>query len=225
MSGEIQGGEGQERPRSNPSSLYMMMTMLMLFVLIIPGLRTALGIGAGIVLEPIFAFNYAYPLYTLLATGILVTLINTFSRHYFADWIEMERMRVKTSAFNKVYREAVRKQDMNKIEKLKKMQMQNMAEQMEVQGRMMKATTFTMIIVIAIFSWLWIFLSDKVDYTLVAIPWSNSVNLLKVSFLFPNWLLIYSALTMPLAWVVTYIFKFLEFRRKLESYQEEGAVQ
>ena len=224
MNGENEAGAAQERPASNPGSIYMLMTMLMLFILFIPGLRTAMGQGAGILLEPIFAFDYRYPLYTLLATGILVTLINTLSRHYFADWIEMERMRVKMSAFNKVYREAVRKQDMAKIEKLKKMQVKHMSEQMEVQGRTMKATSFTMLIVIAIFTWLWLFLSDRVSYTLVAIPWSNQVDLTRVAFLFPNWLLIYSALTMPLAWVVTYIFKFLEFRRKLES-EEEEAVQ
>ncbi len=216
----------EERPKSNPGNVYMIMTMIMLLILFVPGLRTALGEGAGILLEPIFAFDYRYPLYTLLAAGILVTLINTLSRHYFADWIEIERMRVKMNAFNKVYREAVRKQDMAKIEKLKKLQVKYMAENMEVQGRTMKATTFTMLIVIAIFSWLWIFLSSRVDYLLVAIPWSNQVVLTKVSFMFPNWLLIYSALTMPLAWVVTYIFKFLEFRRVLESeYKEEEAVQ
>jgi len=108
--------------QSSMSSLYMMITLLMFMILFIPSLREALGIAAGFVLEPLFAFNYNYPLYTFLATGILVTLINTWARHHYTDWISMARMQAKMKAFNKVYREAVRKQDVNQIEKLKKIQ-------------------------------------------------------------------------------------------------------
>ncbi len=212
------------KQQSTMSGMYMVFTFLMLMILFIPSLRTGLGYLAGLIFEPLFSFGYGYPLYTLLATGIVVTLINTWSRHYFTDWVKMAKMQKKMSAFNKVYREALKKQDMNRLEKLKKLQTKYMAENMEIQGNTMKATMSTMFIVIAIFTWLWLFLQTKVTYTLVAIPWSNQIELTMVQYLFPNWLLIYSALTMPLAWVVTYIFKFFEFRKKLEELPS-GAVE
>ncbi len=217
--------DGQESvvPRqSGMSGMYMMFTFLMLMILFIPSLRYALGNIAGIVLEPVFSFNYQYPLYTFLATGILVTLINTWARHHFTDWINMARIQVKMKAFNKVYREAMQKQDLNKLEKLKKLQAKYMTENMAIQSNSMKATMFTMFIVISIFTWLWLFLQSKVSYTLIAIPWSNVIELNRVQYLFPNWLLIYSALTMPLSWVVTYIFKFYEFRKKLSELPSEA---
>ncbi len=216
------------KTQSSMSGMYMMFTFLMLMILFIPSLRYALGNVAGIVLEPLFSFDYMYPLYTFLATGILVTLINTWARHHFTDWINMARIQTKMKAFNKVYREAMQKQDLNKLEKLKKLQTKYMAENMSIQSNSMKATMFTMFIVIAIFTWLWLFLQAKVSYTLIAIPWSNVIELNKVQYLFPNWLLIYSALTMPLSWVVTYIFKFFEFRKRLEKLGVEpvsGAVE
>jgi len=210
------------KQQSTMSGMYMFFTFLMLMILFIPSLRTSLGYIAGLIFEPLFSFGYMYPLYTLLATGIVVTLINTWSRHYFTDWVKMARMQKKMSAFNKVYREALKKQDMNRLDKLKKLQTKYMAENMEIQGNTMKATMFTMFIVIAIFTWLWLFLQTKVTYTLIAIPWSNQIELTMVQYLFPNWLLVYSALTMPLAWVVTYIFKFFEFRKKLEELPSEA---
>ena len=179
------------KQQSTMSGMYMVFTFLMLMILFIPGLRTSLGYVAGLIFEPLFSFGYMYPLYTLLATGIVVTLINTWSRHYFTDWVKMARMQKKMSAFNKVYREALKKQDMNKLDKLKKLQTKYMAENMEIQGNTMKATMFTMFIVIAIFTWLWLFLQTKVTYTLIAIPWSNQIELTLVNYRFPNWLLVF----------------------------------
>ncbi len=221
--------EPQEAPQQMPvrpkqsgmSGLYMTITLLLFIILFIPSLREALGTAAGYVLEPLFSFNYNYPLYTFLATGILVTLINTWARHHYTDWIKMARMQAKMKAFNKVYREAVRNQDTNQIEKLKKIQTQNMAENMEVQSNSMKATMFTIFIVIAIFTWLWVFLQTKTHYTLLAIPWSNAIELNRTQYLFPNWLLIYSGFTLPLSWVVTYIFKYMEFRKKIKEFPAE----
>ena len=207
------------RPRqSGMSSLYMMITLFMFFILFIPSLREALGTAVGYVLGPLFSFNYNYPLYTFLATGILVTLINTWAMHYYTDWVKMARIQAKMKAFNKVYREAVRNRDTNQIEKLKKFQTQYMAENMEAQSNSMKATMFTMLLVIAIFTWLWVFLQTKTHYTLLAIPWSNAIELNRTLYLFPNWLLIYSGFTLPLSWVVRYMFKYMEFRKKIKEF-------
>ncbi len=204
--------------------MYFMIFFLLMMVLFIPGLRTALGVAAGFVLNPLFSFGGKYPIYTILASGFVLTLINVWARHHYTDWIKMARVQAKMKAFNKVYREAMMKQDMAKMEKLKKLQTQYMAESMESQSQMMKATTITFLIVIAIFSWLWIFMQGIASYTLMAVPWSFAVDM-NQSLIFPYWLWIYSAVTMPLAWVVQYIFKYFEFRKKLEEEYPEEVVE
>ncbi len=203
--------------KSSTMQLYLLFMMLFMIVIFVPQLRFALGNAAGIILTPLFSFNYRYPLYTMLSTGVLVTLINSAAAHHYTDWIKMAKNQARMRAFNEVYREAIRKQDMAKIEKLKKLQLKFSAEGMEMQSQTMKATMITWLFVIAIFTWLWLFMQYSIPYTYVAIPWSHAVDLNHVGYWFPNWLLIYSAFTMPLAWVVRYIFKYFEFKKKLEE--------
>ncbi len=223
MSDESGAPQAPAQAPNAGSSMYMMVMLLMMLILFIPDLRYALGQAAGVIFTPLFSFHGRYPLYTILATGVVLTLINVWARHHFADWIQMARIQAKMKAFNKVYREAVTKQDMAKIEKLKVLQTKYMAESMESQSRMMKSTTITMIIVIAIFTWLWTFMQYIATYTYMAVPWNFAVDM-NSSFIFPAWLWIYSSVTMPLAWVVQYIFKYFEFSRKLRDYDESGRI-
>ncbi len=218
MSEEVQQ---QPQMRSSTMQMYFLFMILFMVVIFIPQLRFALGNAAGIILTPLFSFNYKYPLYTLLAAGILVTIINSAAAHHYTDWIKMAKNQARMRAFNQVYREALRKQDMAKLEKLKKLQLRFSAESMEMQSQSMKATLITWLFVIAIFTWLWLFMQYSIPYTYLAIPWSHAVDLNRVSYWFPNWLLIYSAFTMPLAWVVRYIFKYFEFRKKLMAMESQ----
>ncbi len=224
MSDENGAGTGAPPSTANPgSTMYMFVMLLMMLILFIPDLRMALGQAAGVVFTPLFSFNGRYPLYTILATGVVLTLINVWARHHFADWIQMARIQAKMKEFNKVYKEAVMKQDSAKLEKLKVLQTKYMSESMESQSKMMKSTTITLIIVIAIFTWLWTFMQYIALYTYMAVPWNFSVNM-NSSFIFPAWLWIYSSVTMPLAWVVQYLFKYYEFSRKLRDYEESGKL-
>ncbi len=216
--------EPQQQMASSSSSMYFLFFMLLMIIMFIPEVRISLGILAGYVFNPLFSFGGRYPIYTILATGFILTLINVWARHHFTDWVKMARSQAKMKAFNKVYREAVMKKDMAKIEKLKKIQMQYMAESMETQSQMMKATMITLLLVIAIFTWLWTFMQYIAVYTYMAVPWNFQADMNSV-FIFPSWLWIYSAVTMPLAWVVQYIFKYFEFRRKLEEMEEVPAME
>jgi len=210
--------------KSSMTSIYFMVFFLLMIILFIPGIRTALGVAAGVIFNPLFAFNGQYPLYTILSTGVVLTLINVWARHHYTDWIKMAKSQAKMKAFNQVYREAMRKQDLAKIEKLKKKQMEYMSESMETQSQMMKATMITLLIVIAIFTWLWTFMQYIASYTYMAVPWSFNVDM-NSSFLFPWWLWLYSGITMPLAWVVQYIFKYFEFTKKLEELGEHEEIE
>ena len=208
-------------PQTSSTSMYFLFFFLLMMILFIPELRMGLGAAAGLVFNPLFSFGNNYPIYTILTTGIVLTLINTWARHHYTDWIKMAKTQRKMKAFNKVYREALLKRDENKVEKLKKMQMKYMSESMEAQSQMMKATMITLLIVIAIFTWLWTFLEYDANYTYISVPWAFKVDLNQMIMIFPAWLVLYSAITMPLAWVVQYMFKYFEFKKKLLSMGEE----
>ena len=209
------------KQNSSASSVYLLFMLLFMVIMFIPQLRLSLGIAAGYVFTPLFSFGGRYPIYTILSTGVVLTLINVWARHHFTDWIQMAKIQNKMKAFNKVYREAVMKQNAAKIAKLKKLQTKYMAESMDSQSRMMKSTMITLLIVIAIFTWLWTFMQYIAMYTYMAVPWDFTVNM-NSSMIFPSWLWMYSAITMPLAWIVQYIFKYFEFKKRLEEDKQKS---
>ncbi len=222
----MNGENIKAQPQAPQSSMgiYFFLFFILLMILFIPSLRDGLGYAAGIVFNPLFAFNYIYPLYTILATGIVLTLINVWARHHYTDWIEMAKIQEKMRAFNKFYRkayqDAITKNNPARLDKLKKLQMKYAGESMKVQSSTMKATSITLIIVIAIFTWLWWFMGSEAKYTYIAVPWNFTVDMNSMFLIFPAWLWIYSIITMPLAWAVQYIFKYFEFRKRLHI--EEG---
>ena len=222
MSGE--NIENQAQAQQSSMGIYFFLFFLLLMILFIPSLRDGLGEAAGLLFDPLFSFGGIYPLYTILSTGIVLTLINVWARHHYTDWIEMAKVQGKMRAFNKFYREAYRdaitKNNPARLEKLKKLQMKYTSDSMKVQSNTMKATSITLIIVIAIFTWLWWFMQNEATYTYIAVPWNPVVDMNSMFLIFPVWLWIYSAITMPLAWVVQYIFKYFEFSKKLRV--EEG---
>ncbi len=209
----------------SPMGMYFFFFLLFFMILFIPSLRIALGIAAGFIFNPLFSFGGYYPLYTILATGVVLTLINVWARHHYTDWIQMAKVQEKMRAFNKfyrkAYREAMEKNNPARLEKLRKLQIKYAAESMSVQSNTMKATMITLFIVIAIFTWLWTFMQYQANYTYIAVPWSSLVDMNDMFLIFPVWLWLYSAITMPLAWVVQYIFKYFEFKKRLAAGGEE----
>ena len=222
MNDQTQMPEDQRVQTAQIGNYYFLFLMLFLMIMIFPEFRMALGYAAGLVFNPLFYFDGRHPIYTLLGTGLILTLINTWARHHFTDWIMMAKVQQRSRALNAVMRDALRKQDMDKIEKLRKVQLKYASETMQMQAGTMKATTLTMFIAISIFTWLWMFVSTEAHYTYVAIPWAQAVELNTMVGFFPSWILLYSAFTMPLAWVIQYIFKIFEFRKKLEEIDEES---
>ena len=55
------------------STMYFIFMMLFMLIMFIPELRISLGIAAGFVFTPLFSFGGRYPIYTILATGVVLT--------------------------------------------------------------------------------------------------------------------------------------------------------
>jgi hypothetical protein len=102
--------------------------------------------------------------------------------------------------------------DTAKIDKMQKLQMEMMPEQMAMQGAMMKPMMFTMIFIIGIFSWMADTVIDfRVDY--VSLPWQPMWGFEnRIMWIFPAWIATYITMSAPLGRVVDRHLKLLRYR-------------
>jgi uncharacterized membrane protein (DUF106 family) len=215
--------EAEQRPASGGVSRFIMMFMIMLTLLIIlnPEMRSALGNGMAVVMNPIIGFNGAYPLMTLLFAGMITSTISILGRHFFVDWVEMARNQKVMTAFNKERREAMMTQNTVKLRRLNEMSPEIMQKGMSQSMNQLKPMAFTMIIIIIIFSWLYSFIGNYAVDPKFSVPWEFNSFLTAVTVL-PHWVMVYALISIPFGQVVTRLLKYFSFKKKL---REKGVLE
>jgi uncharacterized membrane protein (DUF106 family) len=90
---------------------------------------------------------------------------------------------------------------------------------MDMSTTQMKLMPMTMIIVIPIFAWLDVWMNGFTTIPVVNIPWAMSVPLYGVNgtTLLPNWILMYSLISIPFGQVLMRALRYFEFRKKLRE--------
>ena len=202
------------------SGMFIMMFM-MLFMLIIamdPTLRTGIGTMAGFALDPVLGFNGSVPIWTILLAALIVSLISAVVRQFVVDWEAVAKFQKKNAYIAKLSSAAFKKRDMAKIEKISALRRDMMGESMEVQSSQMKPTAVTGILFFAILMWMWLFMAG-VPHAYMSIPWADSLMVaLNVSqYLFPNWMLFYSLLSIVLGQILGRVLKLAYFSRQLRK--------
>ena len=139
-------------------------------------------------------------------------VVNTIIRSFFLDPIRQAHYSHRSRQIGQKTREARIARDMATTEKMQKLQMQMMPEQMAMQAAMMKPMMFTMIFIIAIFSWMATSTeSFRVDY--VSTPWSATWNFEnKVFWIFPAWIATYISMSAPLGRIVDRHIKLVRYK-------------
>ena len=222
MNGETDDGarrdENAEQTAAPPRgpNYMLLFLIMMLSIMIFPELRTALGLAMHAVLFPLIGFDYMYPLLTIMLAGLFMTLVNVVVRHFLTDWLAMAEMQHKFRYLGTLLREARLSGDEKKMERVIKMQRELAPEQMEHQNRMMRPMVATFLIVIAVFTWLWMFISNAPDPT-VRLPWGAVVDMRDMFLIFPMWVVIYSLVSIPVMVLVQSGLKWMYFRRLLEE--------
>jgi len=205
------------RPFSWSRTVTIFMVLLTLMVLIDPNLSRGLGLATAAALNPLFGFGGRYPVVTIFFAAMLTTGISTLLRHFFSDWIKLARFQKQQSAISKASMEALRRGNMNKVQKLRETGTKLRADNMSVQFQPLKTMAFTFLLFILVFSWLNEFMSGQVSSEgtmLYAVPWQFQTSLF-ASYLFASWLLLYMLFNIFLSQFFTRILKFFSFRRKL----------
>lgn len=211
-----------ETPTGNPQASQQMLMLLLflgvMMILFIEEARIALGVAAGLVLEPLIGFDGHFPVVTLFLAGAAPLVISVVLRHYMTDWTAQARMTEVNRALGKEIREAMAKRNMARMKKLNELRSEVMKDFQPIMMAQMKPTAFTMLLFIVVFSWLATYMGELAVPT-VAVPWAVNVNLNAATVL-PHWILLYSTLTLPLSFVLSRVLKYLTFTQKLEGMEQ-----
>jgi len=177
----------------------MLLTMmLMLFVMIDPALSAALGAGMSFVLNPTIGFGGHLPVISVFFAGALTGVLSTGLRHWSSDYIALERGRLMQKSFQRELGDARLKRDVDRAERLKRAQPFVMSQTMEANYATMRPAIGTMVVALAVFGWLNVFLTRNVQVTSISLPWAASWPL-HGSFGFPYWVLLYMVMSLPLS--------------------------
>lgn len=208
-------------PRQGAGSLGLIFLLpIMMLVVLDPTIRNALGSAVGGVFTPVFGFGGLFPLWTLFITSIVLVIFTTVVRHFFTDWVAMGRQKHTSSWVQKQYREVRLKGNVTKMKRLNEYQADMMKQSSDQMGSQMKTTMVTIVVAMAIFLWLGVFMYDGTVSNYFSLPWAVSFNYLTPGpfiHVMPSWILLYSLLSIPLGQVLAAVLKIYSFRRKLDT--------
>lgn len=219
------GGRPGASPMANPSNslLLLMIMFFAMTVLFTPEIRFAIGTALNYALFPVIGFGGTLPVITLLIAGMMMILISTVLRHFFVDWVEMARSQKIVTAFRKELTKARLENNTYKQKKLMDIQPQIMSKSMSGMQTQMKLMPITMLVIIPVFAWLFVFVTEHIATTTISVPWGPVTDLLG-SNIFPNWILLYSLLTIPFGQVLTRVLKYFSFKKRLKELESGKGV-
>jgi uncharacterized membrane protein (DUF106 family) len=222
-SGAATAGGKTQSSKSLANFATLFFVMIAVLVLFDQNIRTALGEAVGYVFQPLFGFNYEYAVLTLMITGFIMAALTIIVRHFFTDYVEQAENQKIVSAFNKELQKARLENNTYKVKKLTELQPEILQKSMKASSTQLKLMPVTLIIVIPIFAWLAVFMG-QVHSPLIAVPWSYDVNLTANTLFFPNWVLLYSLISIPLGQILARSLRYYDFRKRLREIEAEGTA-
>jgi len=208
-----------------------MFTTLLLFVAVFfvfsnQALYGAIGRGMDRVLGPVLGFGGAYPVFSIMLGGTLLVLLTTLVRHFTTDWLEMAKAQNTMRHFQKELQKARKENNTYRLKKLQDRQMDILQMQQQAQARQMRTMPLTMVVVVPLFAWMGLFIS-RLDYWFFTTPWNEAVDMFRTngvvfgSSVFPHWILLYMALSIPLGALAQKAMKYLSWRERWQRRHPE----
>ncbi|MDP6155590.1 MAG: EMC3/TMCO1 family protein [Candidatus Thermoplasmatota archaeon] len=222
-----------ETPRGTPDMckgpsgfILIFLGFITVFIMFNMELRMQLAGWIGYVLTPLIGFDYNYPVITFLLAGMILVAISSTIRHFQTDWIEMAKNQKQIKTINKALKEAKMSGDTEKERKITVYQQQMMSMQQNMMFTNMKMMVYTMLIAIAIFTWIWADFIEGLDVATLSVPWNLDMGMLKkvtlcCYFPFPKWILVYMLISFPLGMGIQHALKRYTFLKKLNEARKE----
>lgn len=205
--------------------IYMMVSIVTLIVIFNETIRNYIGVGMSVVLLPTLGFHYQLPIFTIIVVAIVIGLITSIPRYFFTDWIQMGRIQNRMRAFNKVYSQAMRSQQKDKVQKMQKMRMEMSIEQSQLSMNQMKPLMVLTIFTLLLFAWIYYFVI-RVPYQIIAFPWDYNVNIATAHlWTFPYWFIADILATSAFGYLATSIIKYFDFSHKLRKAEKSESYE
>ncbi len=205
--------------------LYTFLFLLGILMLFETGTRYGVAQAVGYALGPLIGFGGHRPLLTMFCAAAFEMVLTALAYNYTTDWILAARVQKWSAALRKVQMAAMRSGKKDRIEALKEHQATLAKMSTDVSFAQLKGMAITWFLVIAIYSWVFLFLADPTGYhtvvsacasgnncsTVMVNIGTNSFNLLG-DLIGPiqAWFVVFSLYTVPLS---------LIFRRLLKHYK------
>jgi len=186
--------------------------MLMLLIMADPSISLAMGTGMGLLLNPTIGFGGHLPVLSILCAGLLTGLISTGLRHWSTDYIALERGRVLQRTFQKEMMDARVKRDDEKVARMRRAQPFMMSHTMSAQYATMKPAVGTMVIALAVYGWMNLFLRTgpgHVHTSSISLPWTAAWALPPGSL---QMMFLYAIMSLPVTLVASHALKLWRFR-------------
>ena len=215
---------GANKPQSS-QMIFMLISLFMMIALFLEPVRNFFGKIVGFVLEPIIGFNGEHIVVTLMLAGMLMIGLSTIVRSLLTDTMKQAKNQNEMKAFNAELRKARIENNLYKIKKLTEQQQAMMAKSMESSMKMMKTMPITMLIVMPIISWIWIFLyalhEKDPSLVFIKVPWADAVDLTQ-RIVVPFGLLLYMLVTIPFGQIVSRSIRWFQYKKRLENLEGQG---
>ena len=209
------------RPAPPPFKFSTMVLMIFFFLGIIMIFDTQtrnqvadlLGLGLG----PLIGFGHHYVLLTMFCAALIEMLFTAIAYNWATDWVKTSRIQSWSSAFRKVQMEALRSGKKDRVEALKPHQAEITRLSSELSISQLKGMAITWFLVIAIYTWVGIFIGESllaqrtVDIGGVVLNLAQNLHI--GPFPIPYWIVLFSLYTFPLSYVLRRSLKHYSLRR------------
>ncbi len=218
MATRIDPRRAQEAQKATMSSMMIMLITMFMLIAILP-FYPVLSAFMGPYIYAALGFGGKYPIITIILMAVILGSLTTILRELVTDWKKMIRYQHKMNQWMKAYREALQKKNTYMIKKLQEAQVELLSEQADVMKKQQYLYPITMILVIPMFAGLYGALykmSGGAPELFIALPWEPHWNLFDVRYVFPNWLLIYSGVSLIFGTALTNLINYIRLRRILK---------
>ena len=207
-------------PKKKSSSFLTILSFAAVFLILFnEGLRNQLGEWVGLVFDPLLGFGGRFPVLTILLAGTIMVLLTTLIRHFTTDWLEQARISAYMRSFNKELMAARKENNTYKMKKLQDRQPEVLKMQQEMSAKQMRTMPLTMVVVVPLFAWLFLFL-ESLDYWWYSAPWNPQVDMFGTT-VFPHYILLYMALSIPLGALVQKAMKYASWKERWQRRHPE----
>ncbi|MGI0132058.1 MAG: DUF106 domain-containing protein [Thermoplasmata archaeon] len=178
--------------------------------------RNQVAVTLGLALAPLIGFSGHYILLTMFLAAVIEMLLTAVAYNWTTDWVKAARVQNWAAAFRKVQMAAMRSGKKDRIAALQPHQQEITRLQSEVSMAQLKGMAVTWFLVIAIYTWVGLYIAQLAAQSpsLVTISLGGSLQrLTEQVWIMPLWFLLFSLYTVPLSLVFRRVLKHFSLQR------------